>query len=223
VSGSSGRHPLPNTRSFASFLARAGWAPGRRIVAYDAQGGAVAARLWWLMRYYGHDCVSLLDGGITAWQAAQLPLETGSVEPQRQPLTAMRANTGMQLDAAAVAAGLAAGSIVLIDARDAERFEGRIEPLDTVAGHVPGARNRPYARNLADGRFRMATELRGAFEQVIAGHEPAQVVHMCGSGVTACHNLLAMERAGLAGSRLYPGSWSEWIRDPRRPVDTGPA
>jgi len=122
-----------------------------------------------------------------------------------------------------VAAGLAAGRIDLLDARDTERFEGRVEPLDTVAGHVPGARNHPYARNLAGGQFRPASELRKVFTQTLAGHDPDRAVHMCGSGVTACHNLLAMELAGLEGSRLYPGSWSEWIRDPARPVATGPA
>lgn len=219
VTEQSGRHPLPNTRSFASFLARSGWSAGRRIIAYDAQGGAYAARLWWLMRYYGHDCVSLLNGGIRAWREARLPLENGQVNPPRQPLSTLRAQPGMILDAAAVGQGLAMGDIVLVDARDADRFNGATEPIDAVAGHVPGARNRPFTSNLGqDQKFIAASSLRAAFNTLMPEGDPSTFVHMCGSGVTACHNLLAMELAGLGGSRLYGGSWSEWIRDPARPV-----
>ncbi len=223
VTSSSGRHPVPHARSFASFLARSGWAPGLRIVAYDAQGGALAARLWWLMKYFGHDCVALLDGGIKAWTSASGPLEAGPVTPQRQPFTHLRATQGMALDSRQVADGLADGSILLLDARAADRFQGLAEPLDTKAGHIPGARNLPFQANLREGYMRQPAELRRAFKQCLGERDPSAVVHMCGSGVTACHNMLAMELAGLGGSRLYPGSWSEWIRDPGRPAATGGA
>jgi thiosulfate/3-mercaptopyruvate sulfurtransferase len=222
VTALSGRHPLPNTRSFASFLARAGWAPGMNLVAYDAQGSAFAARLWWLMKFYGQPA-ALLDGGIHAWMTSLKPLESGEVKPQRKSLPSLRSNSAMTLSTAEVQAGLADGSILLLDARDAERFAGGNETIDPVAGHVPGAKNRPFSSNLGTGGgFREAASLKSEFARVARGHDYDQVVHMCGSGVTACHNLFAMEYSGLSGSRLYPGSWSEWIRDPRRPVEPVP-
>lgn len=218
VTGASGRHPLPTADAFAAFLAGAGWSPGREIVAYDAQGGAFAARLWWLMRYFGHDCVRLLDGGWPAWQRAGLPVAVGEEHPAAVTPVTLEPDGSQVLDAGEVATGLNDGTLVLVDARDAERFAGHTETIDPVAGHVPGARNRPFARSLADGLFVSGADLRADFEACLDGAAPADVVHMCGSGVTACHNLFAMEQAGLTGSRLYPGSWSEWIRDPSRPV-----
>lgn len=221
LTGASGRHPLPAPEAFAAFLARSGWTPGCPVVAYDAQGGAFAARLWWLLRYFGQPQAALLDGGIDAWTRAGLPLETGPVVPEPAPAVKLQPDPSLTLDAESVRRGLSRGEIVLLDARAANRFAGRDETLDPVAGHVPGARNRPFALNLdAGGRFRDTGELREGFATT-AGDAPARVVHMCGSGVTACHNLYAMELAGLPGSRLYPGSWSEWIRDPARPVATG--
>ncbi len=223
ITSTSGRHPLPNTRSFASFLARAGWEPGMNVVAYDAHGGAYAARMWWLMKYYGHPA-AILSGGIGAWMSTSRPLESGEVNPERKPLPSLRCDPGQTLSTAEVRTGLADGSIVLLDARDADRFLGQNETIDPVAGHVPGARNRPFKDSLdLEGRFKAQAALRSGFAQATRGFDPDRVVHMCGSGVTACHNLFAMELAGLEGSRLYPGSWSEWIRDPRRPVEPRPA
>ncbi|MGA0588327.1 sulfurtransferase [Dyella sp. KRB-257] len=216
-----GRHPLPLEADFAAVLGRWGWHPDLQVVAYDAAGGALAAaRLWWLLRLVGARAVAVLDGGLGAWTAAGLPLETAL--PERAPT-----QVAIHYDAAQLildhAAVTARPGQLLLDARAAPRYRGDTEPLDRVGGHVPGARNRPFADNLAaDGRFKSAGELRREFLTVVEGHAPSQVVHSCGSGVTACHNLLAMEHAGLAGSRLYAPSWSGWVSDPSRPVATGP-
>ena len=219
ITAGSGRHPLPNASHFASFLARSGWEPGMSILAYDAQGGAFAARLWWLMRYFGHDCVTLLDGGFNAWRIAGGPLESGEVVHDKHPLVKLHADTGMTVNASEVAKGLQEKQLVLVDARDAGRFAGQNESIDPVAGHVPGAINIPFQENLNDdGLFQPASELAGRFQSAIQHQGASEVVHMCGSGVTACHNLFAMEHSGLGGSRLYVGSWSEWIRDPDRPI-----
>jgi len=215
-----GRHPLPSATAFAAVLGRWGWRPGLQVVAYDAASGALAAaRLWWLLRLAGERAVAVLDGGWAAWQAAGLPVETTA--PQRVPTMAT-----VQFDPAQVVldhtALHAAPAPLLLDARAAPRYRGDTEPLDPVAGHVPGARNRPFADNLAaDGRFKSAAELKSEFLAVLGARAPADVVHMCGSGVTACHNLLAMEHAGLAGSRLYAPSWSGWVSDRSRPVAAG--
>lgn len=218
-----GRHPLPHPRSFAAFLARTGWTPGQDIVAYDANGGAFAARLWWLMRYFGHDCVALLDGGIGAWRRAQLPLESGLVRVEKTPLPKLRANPAMVVDAASVQRGLQDGSLVLLDARSVDRYRGENETIDPVAGHVPGALSLPFAGNLDEqGCFLPPERLAARFQPVLKQYALAGVAHMCGSGVTACHNQFAMERAGLASSQLYAGSWSEWITDDERPVAVGP-
>lgn len=223
VTRDSGRHPLPHPRSFAAFLARSGWQPGIPIVAYDAAGGAFAARLWWLMRYFGHDCVSLLDGGMGAWRRALLPLESGPVDVQRSALPTLKADASLLLTTAQVQRGLDHGELVLVDARAHDRFRGENEAIDPVAGHVPGARNRPFHKNLdSQGCFRDPDTLKSDYRAFGPGLDGATVVHMCGSGVTACHNLFAMDLAGLEGSRLYVGSWSEWIRDPQRPVAVGP-
>ena len=213
-----GRHPLPSSDHFGHTLSRWGVAPETFVIAYDDGSGAFAARLWWMLRMAGHERVAVLDGGWNAWKALGLPVEAG--QPERAATNyVVRFDPSLVVSAEAVADMLAAGSGTLLDARAANRFRGENETIDPVAGHVPGARNRPYMDNLdATGRFRAPAELRAAFLDAIGDTEPGHVVHMCGSGVTACHNLLAMEIAGLTGSKLYAGSWSEWIADPARPV-----
>lgn len=220
-----GRHPLPHPQAFADWLARAGIDSGSQVVVYDQDQGMYAARLWWLLRASGHATVQLLDGGFRAWVDAGHALETGAPISAR-PLPAggpMAPDREQWVDADQVRAGLQQGELLLLDARAAPRFRGEVEPIDPVAGHVPGARNRPYSDNLdQSGRFKPAAQLRAEFNELLAGHPPGAVVHMCGSGVTACHNLVAMAHAGLEGSRLYADSWSGWILDPMRPVALGP-
>jgi thiosulfate/3-mercaptopyruvate sulfurtransferase len=218
VTPETGRHPLPSPDAFAATLSRLGVGNGTKVVCYDGGPGAFAARLWWMLRWVGHDAVAVLDGGFAAWTAEGRPVSTESAA--RQPTRFLpRPRTGMVLDAAGVAAALARGE-TLVDVRGAERFAGTVEPLDAVAGHVPGARNLPFVDNLGpDGRFRDASGL-AALWMARTGSEPGRApICMCGSGVTACQGLLALEAAGIAGGRLYAGSWSEWIRDPAsRPV-----
>lgn len=216
-----GRHPLPDPERFAAVLRRWGWAPDMQVVAYDHGNGAIAARLWWMLRLVGHREVAVLDGGYAGWVAADLPLETS--EP---PVGG--ADVDLGFDARQIVyhdelkRGLADGSLLLIDARAAPRYRGETEPLDPVAGHVPGARNRPFGGNLdAAGRFKAPGELGEEFSALLGGRAPGEVVHMCGSGVTACHNLLAMEHAGLTGSRVFAPSWSGWVADRSRPVAVG--
>jgi thiosulfate/3-mercaptopyruvate sulfurtransferase len=220
VTPTSGRHPLPSPAGFAATLARLGIGNGATVACYDAGPGAYAARLWWMLRWVGHDAVAVLDGGFAAWTAEGRPV---SAEPARRPPARFVADPrpGLVLDAAGVAAALARGE-TLVDVRGAERFAGAAEPIDTVAGHVPGARNLPFPENLGpDGRFREAAEL-AALWRARTGAEPGHApICMCGSGVTACQGLLALEVAGVPGGRLYAGSWSEWIRDPSRPVARG--
>jgi len=221
--GRNGRHPLPDRDALAERFRAWGIGPASQIVAYDAAGGQFAARLWWMARWLGHRAVALLDGGWPAWVAAGSAIETTVPAPARGDFAA-GASLAPLLAADDVLANLARGGRVIVDARSAERYRGEVEPLDPVAGHIPGALNRPCAQNLgADQRFRPAAELREAFTALLGDKAPASVVHQCGSGVTACHNLLAMEIAGLAGSALYAGSWSEWVADPARPVRTGAA
>lgn len=217
----SGRHPLPDPAAFAACLGRFGITPDSQVVAYDAAGGAMAAaRLWWLLRWFGHARAAVLDGGLAAWLRAGLPLATDTPAPQ-PTVYPPTPDDHAWLPSACVPAALALGER-LIDARAAARFRGEVEPIDPVAGHIPGAVNLPHEGNLdADGRFLPPERLRERFAAVLGGAVPATVIHSCGSGVTACHNLLAMEVAGLHGSRLYAGSWSEWVRDPARPVATG--
>ena len=216
-----GRHPLPLESAFNALLSRWGWRAGMQVVSYDAAGGALAAaRLWWLLRLVGMQQVAVLDGGYAAWLAAGLPIEAG--EPAARPASrvSLRYDTSQVLLNHAAFLHDAAGQ--LLDARAVPRYRGDVEPLDRVGGHVPGALNRPFADNLDnDGRFKPAAQLREEFATVLGSTTPSQVVHMCGSGVTACHNLLAMEYAGLHGSRLYAPSWSGWISDPSRPVAKG--
>jgi thiosulfate/3-mercaptopyruvate sulfurtransferase len=217
--GRNGRHPLPARAAFAATAGRLGIGPATQVVACDRQGGIFAARAWWMLRWLGHGAVAVLDGGIAAWQAAGGELESGAVDGPAAPPYPAREPLASAIDAATLAGRL--GAVPLIDARAPERYRGEVEPLDAQAGHIPGASNRFYKDNLGpDGRFKPAGELRAAFA-TLAGADPAQVIHQCGSGVTACHNLLAMEVAGLGGSLLYAGSWSEWSADPARPIAKG--
>ena len=218
--GRNGRHPLPDRAEFALTLGRAGITPRSRVVTLDAQGGVYAARAWWMLRWMGHQDVAVLDGGIAAWLEAGGLLSTDAVPPGSAPPYPERAALVDTHDAAALAASL--GSVRLVDARAPERFRGEVEPLDAQAGHIPGALNRFFKENLsASGRFKPPEQLRREFAAVVGAQGNERVVHSCGSGVTACHNLLAMEYAGLTGSKLYPGSWSEWSSDPTRPVARG--
>ncbi len=218
--GSNGRHPLPSRVAFSAWLRSVGLRHGQQVVACDSNGGAWAARAWWLLRWMGHGPVAVLDGGKQAWAAAGLPLETGEPGPVRPgDFTAGDSLVAAPVDAAAVLANVAGGSAQVLDARDPTRFRGDPNPIDPVAGHIPGARNRFFRDNLGqDGRFKPASELAADFAALL-GDKPA--ILSCGSGVTACHNALAMTHAGLSGARLYPGSWSEWIADPARPVAIG--
>jgi thiosulfate/3-mercaptopyruvate sulfurtransferase len=216
-----GRHPPPEADRFCAALARWGITSQHQVVAYDSRDGAMAARLWWLLRLLGHRRVAVLDGGLDAWMRIGGRMESGSPRTRAGQYRA-RFDVRQVISTAVLAARLANAGTVLIDARARERFRGDVEPLDPVAGHIPGARNRPYIENLtSDGLFKPAVELHAEFERVLAGRAPADVVLMCGSGVTACHNLLAMEHAGLSGANVYAGSWSEWCSDRQRPVAKG--
>lgn len=217
-----GRHPLPDSDTFAATLGRWGIAPDTQVVVYDAADGSMAAaRLWWLLRLIGHAHVQVLDGGFAAWQAAGLPVT--ATLPQVSPLPPYpgRFDRSRIASVEEVQARLKHAPGWLLDARAGERFRGEVEPLDPVAGHVPGAVNRPFALNVHDGRLRPADDLRAALQPLIGTHAPDEVVLMCGSGVTACHLLLAMDVAGLEGARIYADSWSGWVSDPSRPVATG--
>jgi thiosulfate/3-mercaptopyruvate sulfurtransferase len=220
--GTSGRHPLPTPNELTRTLSRFGIGPDTQVVVYDQDSGMYASRLWWLLRYMGHDAVALLDGGWAKWIREGRPTRSGDEQrPAETFVGAPRPLLRAAVDE--VAARLADPNMLLIDARGPERYEGRTEPIDRVAGHIPGALNRYYKSNVTDeGTLLPPDTLRQQFADLLAGHEPADVVMYCGSGVTACHNLLAMEHAGLAGARLYPGSWSEWSSDPTRPVEKGP-
>ena len=205
-----GRHPLPEREAFAALLRRLGLRAGRQVVAYDRQGGPYAAHLWWMLRWMGHAEVAVLDGAWDGDWTADVPTATPTDWQPGAPLVA-------QIDAATLLARL--GRVRLIDARAAERFRGDVEPLDKAAGHIPGASNRFFKDNLGtDGRFKPAEQLRAEFAPLLAPYAAGEVVHQCGSGVTACHNLLAMAHAGLGDGLLYPGSWSEWSSDPARPI-----
>ena len=221
--GLSGRHPLPDAELFAARLRVLGVDDDTLVVAYDGQGSMYAARLWWMLRWVGHAAALVLDGGRNAWVAAGLSLEHGATtEPEIGGNLTRRASLVKTVDADALVANLSQPSLLVVDARAADRFRGENETLDPVGGHIPGAANRFFKDNLtADGYFKPADQLRADFGQVFAGKAPAQTVMQCGSGVTACHNLLALEVAGLTGAALYPGSWSEWCADPKRPVATG--
>ncbi|WP_286893036.1 sulfurtransferase [Achromobacter sp. UBA2119] len=221
--GKNGRHPLPDRAQFGALMAAHGVTPSTLVVAYDASGGMYAAHLWWMLRWLGHDQVAVLDGGWQAWTAAGLPVSHDAA-PAVQPGKPVEPGAPLAgtVDAQTVLANIAQPAFTVIDARAANRYRGEVEPMDPVAGHIPGALNRPNGENLQpDGRFKSADALRAEFGALLAGRDPASIVHQCGSGITACHNLLSMEIAGLSGSRLYPGSWSEWCSDPARPVAKG--
>ncbi len=223
--GRNGRHPLPDRETFRQTLESIGLSDDLQLVVYDAQGGMFAGRLWWMARWLGHRAVAMLDGGLPAWTQAGFPLSTAAPDPSgvRRGRLSERPSLVTALDTDAVLANLESAERLIVDARSPERYRGEVEPLDPVAGHIPGAINRPYGNNLRpDGRFKPAQVLREEFEALLGGRSPATVLHQCGSGVTACHNILAMEMAGLQGSALYPGSWSEWCADPGRPMATGP-
>jgi len=223
VTPESGRHPLPAPERFAQTLSRWGITPRTQVITYDASSGVFAARLWWMLRWLGHDAVAVLDGGLQAWLSAGGGMDVSP--PVRAPSEFVgRLRPGMTVSTAELASLLDRDACRLVDARAPERFEGRVEPLDPVAGHVPGAVNHPTSLNLGpDGRLRSPEALDNLWSATLAGRRGSDVVCMCGSGVTACHDLLALEQAGLGGGRLYAGSWSEWIRDPGRPVALGPA
>lgn len=216
-----GRHPLPDEHAFSQTLSRWGWTPRRRLVAYDDAGGALAAaRLWWLLRICGIEA-SALDGGWRAWRNASLPVERGEARPREGTHVRVRLDPAQVVYYEELERLRADDSILLLDARGAARYRGEVEPIDRVAGHVPGALNRPFNDNLdADGRFKSPERLREEFMSLLEGRDAQDVIHMCGSGVTAAHNLLAMEVAGLHGSRLFAPSWSGWISDPSRPIAT---
>lgn len=219
--GSNGRHPLPSREDLAAVFRDWGIHGDTQIVAYDAEGGSFAVRLWWLARWLGHEKVALLDGGWQAWFSA---MRWSSVElPERDPGTfTARDPLVRAVGADDVLAALHAPDRLLIDARAPERYEGRVEPLDPVAGHIPGAINRFWKNNLVGTKFKPAEQLRAEYAELLAGHGADQVILQCGSGVTACHHVLAMEIAGLPGAALYAGSWSEWVADRARPVAVGP-
>lgn len=224
ITPASGRHPLPDPDRLARWLGAHGVDGTTQVVAYDDSGGTMAVRLWWLLRWLGHPRVAVLDGGWPAWERRGLPVETAPPAASIPTVFSGRPDPRQVVTSEAIARQLTEGSndLLVMDARSPERYRGDAEPIDPVAGRIPGAVNRPLLENLAaDGTFKTATELRALYTPSLAGHSPGDVVAMCGSGVTACHNLLAMEIAGFRGGRLYAGSWSEWIRDPRRPVARG--
>jgi len=217
--GRNGRHPLPDPQTFIDWLGRMGVSGKKQVIGYDNAGGVYGSRLWWMLRWVGHYRVAVLDGGWQAWTAAGLPV-TAEV-PKPIPAKFDGRVSDSPVDARHVLNHLHSKDMVLIDARSNDRFHGQNETIDPVAGHIPGAVNRFFKDNLdARGFFKPAEELRAAFAPLLGNATPDRVVHQCGSGVSACHNLLAMEIAGLGGARLYPGSWSEWIADPSRPIAT---
>jgi thiosulfate/3-mercaptopyruvate sulfurtransferase len=221
VGPQTGRHPLPDIAKLSETLGLWGIDEKVQVVAYDQGNGVYAARAWWLLRWLGHTKVALLDGGFAAWQEAGLPISRD--EGSRQPrVFVAHPNDDKFVTTAEVQQALANPRTALIDARGADRFAGENETIDPVAGHIPGATNRPFAKNVdSRGRFHSPEELRRQWSEALATRPASAVIAMCGSGVSACHNLLALEIAGLPGARLYPGSWSEWIRDPQRPIAKG--
>jgi len=219
----SGSHPLPGPSAFAEWLHAVGVDRDSFVVAYDDGNAMYASRLWWMLRWLGHDQVCVLDGGLGRWSQLGLPL-TDRVTAYKPGDFVAHPRPGLAVDAGRVQAAASERTSRVLDARSPERFRGEIEPIDAVAGHVPGALNHPFVTSLGpDGRFLPPEELRAAFAAQLASVPPERTIAMCGSGVTACHLLLAMEHAGLGGALLYPGSWSEWSRDPARPVARGPA
>ncbi|QOL50079.1 sulfurtransferase [Massilia litorea] len=215
-----GRHPLPSKDALVDTLRRWGVNDSTQVVAYDAHGGMYAARLWWLLRWIGHEASAVLDGGLPAWQALGQPLSADPPEPRRSGSIALHAPFVPTVTVAEVLENIETEKRTVVDARAADRFRGENETIDPVGGHIPGAKNRFFKDNLHnDGRFKAPEQLREEFSGVI--DDPEKAIMQCGSGVTACHNLLALEVAGMPGAALYPGSWSEWSSDPARPVAKG--
>lgn len=221
VTDTTGRHPLPDPEILASKLGAWGVDEKKQVVVYDDVFGAMAIRLWWLLKWLGHENVALLDGVYPNWVRQKNPINND--QPVIRPTTFnARLNNSLWVTADGLQQALGENSTLLIDARAEERYSGEVEPLDKVAGHIPGAINLPWEDNLdLGGKILSAEELRQLYQDLMGDKGPSQVIHMCGSGVTACHNIMAMEHAGLSGSRLYAGSWSEWIQDSKRPVVTG--
>lgn len=219
--GTNGRHPLPPPEILGAVFSRWGIGVGSQVVSYDEDGGGFAARAWWSLRSLGHEAVAVLDGGLASWLEAGLPLRAG--EESRPPAEFHpRPRSSMTIDAAEILERLGDPTLVLIDARAAERYRGDDEPIDPVAGHIPGAINHPWQQNLDEhGRLLAPADLRARYEAMIAGAQPQDVVTYCGSGVTSCHNLLAMAHAGISGARLYAGAWSEWCSNADRPIAVG--
>jgi thiosulfate/3-mercaptopyruvate sulfurtransferase len=217
--GKNGRHPLPDTEKFATWVGRQGIRPADQVVCYDASNGAMAARLWWMLRWIGHEAVAVLDGGLAKWTSEGRPV---SADVPDFPATDYPVQLNEEAAVGARMVHRRLGQQLLLDARAPARYRGEQEPIDPVAGRIPGARNRFNMDNVAaDGTFKPAEELRADFQRVLGGRAPREVVNYCGSGVAACHNLLAMEVAGLPGGKLFAGSWSEWIADPARPQERG--
>jgi thiosulfate/3-mercaptopyruvate sulfurtransferase len=224
VSGaaSGGRHPLPSRENFAAWLGSVGFENSMQAVVYDRQGVIYAGRLWWMLKWLGHANVAVLDGGFQAWQAAGLPVTAGAEAAHAATIFKVQAPLVKLVNVQTVQSQLGSTKQHVLDARATARFKGEVEPIDPVAGHIPGALNRPFATNLgADGRFKPAAQLRAEFETLLGKRESDDVVHHCGSGVSAVPNILAMEIAGLKGSALFAGSWSEWCADPQRPFALG--
>jgi len=221
--GANGRHPLPSVDTLAATFGRLGISNGAQVVVYDQDTGLYASRLWWSLKYLGHTEVALLDGGWAKWIAEGRPTASG-LESRAATVFSPAVRPEMQMNVEDVQRRTADARTLLVDARGPERFEGKSETIDKVAGHIPGARNHFYKWNLGDdGLMRAPADLRARYDALLDGRAPAEMVMYCGSGVSACHNLLAMEHAGLTGTPLYAGSWSEWSADRTRPVEVGPA
>ncbi|MEO8134033.1 MAG: sulfurtransferase [Betaproteobacteria bacterium] len=216
--GHNGRHPLPAIGDFAATLSAIGVDATKQVIAYDQAPNTYSGRLWWMLRWAGHRNVAVLDGGLDAWIRAGFPVTT--TVPQPVPARFEATESELPVSVQTVIRNIEDLEMTVIDARGADRFRGQNETIDPVAGHIPGARNRPYPQNMnSDGTFKDPATLRTEWEAFLGGRAPAEVIHQCGSGITACNNMLAMEIAGLHGSRLYPGSWSEWSADPARPIE----
>ena len=219
--GKNGRHPLPTPEAAAALFSRLGIDDHKKVVAYDQGNGMYAARLWWMLHWLGHDAAAVLDGGLAKWLREGRAVTTEV--PKARPSSFGIRSVTPTVNATGVRSSLNRRTLFLVDARAPARFRGEVEPIDPVAGHIPGAHNRPFTQNLdADGTFKLPAFLRAEFMALLDGASHETVVHQCGSGVSACHNILAMEIAGLPGTRLYPGSWSEWSADPARPIERGP-
>ena len=215
--GTNGRHPLPTPEAAAQLFSRVGIDATKQVVVYDQNTGVFASRLWWMLRWLGHEAVAVLDGGFAKWVREGRAV-TGEA-PEPTPATFVVKNVAPTVNSVGVEASLSRHTLLLVDGRAPERFRGEVEPMDPVAGHIPGAVNRPASLNVtANGVFKPAGSLRAEYQALLGGRPHSDVVHYCGSGVTSCHNILAMQIAGLPGTRIYPGSWSEWISNPARPI-----